>query len=312
MLRGSIFVFLFTTFLNASVLCHIPTARAQAQDLTEPNGPLSTPSIPLSGTFWFAQLTNQPPLPLNPLPDLPVYALGTNTYLVDDRAVNYVELRAEQQAEAAWRTALADASLEAQMSGTPPPPGDPGTGIDVLPPAVPAFQLNGQLGFLSPGWAGTNAFELTLTNAGAGEVFDLYYTTNLSPNVALPELSLTNWAWLCRGAPGQTHWSVTNLVFEQCFFRVGTMADTDGDLLPDAYERLVSHTAVDQFTTLSGDGQGTPVAWYLRYGLPGGSASGDPNGDGLTNAESYRAGLDPRAATSIQVWVSAPGSAGLP
>lgn len=58
-------------------------------------------SWPPVGTFWSMQLTNQPPLPFLPgfLPaDTPVYQLDTNnSYLYDDRNVDYFSLRSTAQ-----------------------------------------------------------------------------------------------------------------------------------------------------------------------------------------------------------------------
>ena len=36
---------------------------------------------------------------MDPFPDLPVYEIGTNQYLIDDRSVDYATLAAQQQAE---------------------------------------------------------------------------------------------------------------------------------------------------------------------------------------------------------------------
>ena len=72
-------------------------------------------------------------------------------------------------------------------------------------------------------------------------VYDLFMTTNLSPNV--PGLNLTNWLWLLRTDPGETNLIVPDLWAEQAYFMLGRTNDTDGDGMSDAYEHLVSHTS---------------------------------------------------------------------
>jgi hypothetical protein len=72
-------------------------------------------------------------------------------------------------------------------------------------------------------------------------VYDLFMTTNLSPNVL--GLNLTNWLWLMRTSPGETNLVVTNLWAGEAYFRLGTMLDSDSDGMTDAYESLVAHTS---------------------------------------------------------------------
>ena len=59
---------------------------------------VTSDQVPEVGTFWSWQLTNQPPLPYNPFPGLPVYAIGEHVFLFDDRWVDYAVLEMERQA----------------------------------------------------------------------------------------------------------------------------------------------------------------------------------------------------------------------
>jgi hypothetical protein len=70
-----------------------------------------------------------------------------------------------------------------------------------------------------------------------------------------------------RISPGQTVFTVPLLSDVQCYYRLGTTNDTDGDGLPDAYENLVSHTPPNGYNLVSSDGYGTPDGWYLQQGL---------------------------------------------
>jgi hypothetical protein len=46
-------------------------------------------------SFYSMQYTNQPPLPVNFLPELTTYSLGSNRFLIDDLSVDYEQLRLE-------------------------------------------------------------------------------------------------------------------------------------------------------------------------------------------------------------------------
>ena len=65
----------------------------------EATKPFPATATPKSGTFYTVQNgENWPPLPGN-LMDLPFWDLGDGFYLLDDRDINYVELRAEAAAK---------------------------------------------------------------------------------------------------------------------------------------------------------------------------------------------------------------------
>jgi hypothetical protein len=69
--------------------------------LNEPQPELSVPQVSQTwsppGTYW--TLKQPVPLPMDMFPDLPVYEIATNQYLIDDRSVDYAALAAQQQAE---------------------------------------------------------------------------------------------------------------------------------------------------------------------------------------------------------------------
>lgn len=50
--------------------------------------------------FYSLQRPNWPPLPVNRFPDLPVSELGKNSFLIDDRSIDYDQIRMEAEAEA--------------------------------------------------------------------------------------------------------------------------------------------------------------------------------------------------------------------
>jgi hypothetical protein len=94
------------------------------------------------------------------------------------------------------------------------------------------------------------------------EQYDIFGTTNLSPNV--PGLNLTNWVWLLRTVSGETNIVITNNWPNQGFFVLGTTNDSDGDGLTDAYEHLVSHTDPAKWDT---DGDGLSDGWEIAHGM---------------------------------------------
>jgi len=142
------------------------------------------------------------------------------------------------------------ATMDVLMTLAEPPPlpgggggggggGNPGTNTP------PIYMLGLGLCLYQPIITSSNSLTLILTNAPDSgwltNIYDLFYTTNMA-SLAPPALCVTNWAWLARTTPGQTNLPLTNLPNPECFFRLGTMQDSDGDGLTDAYELLCSHT----------------------------------------------------------------------
>ena len=232
---------------------------------------------PEFGTFFSLQKTNDPPLPFNPFPELPLYALGTNTYVFDDREVDYVAMQQEREAlrllwQAPAQSLASDGFSLMNLDSEPPVPlgGDDGGGTNISSFCGPPMFLSSTGLCLYPpvltSAIGTNGafseLSLALTNGMAGAPYDLFMTTNLTTNVA--GLNLTNWAWLYRGWPGQTNFVVTNGPTPEAYFRLGTTNDFDGDWLTDAYEFLVSHTCLTNSDT---DGDSMSDGWEVLHGF---------------------------------------------
>ena len=236
---------------------------------------------PVFGTFWEVRSSLPcitAPLPFPPLdPATPVYAIGDSAaggqFLVDQTAGQVVSPQA-QFGRRALRSMSTDSILQAQaeelqtfvaqvqarqayaqlrasgqmsLSDGPPIPGEGGGGTNGWEGGGTTFDAK---------FYTTNDLWLeivTLTNAtgffivhppeaeATTGVYDLFMTTNLSPNV--PGLNLTNWLWLLRTDPGETNLIVPDLWADQAYFMLGRTNDTDGDGMSDAYEHLVSHTS---------------------------------------------------------------------
>ena len=168
-------------------------------------------TAPRRGTFYSAQHAPGtrlawPPLPGN-INGLPVWNLGDGVYLLDDLQENY-----------------ALPLMSSSMAGGISPPGGGGGGgtnnyeYTFTPPVYTTNDLwlemtamTNMTAFLTihPPWNVTNG------------VWDLYYTTNLSP----PE----TWSWLLRSFAGQTNLTVNNATDAQGFYRLGPLNDPIGN-----------------------------------------------------------------------------------
>jgi hypothetical protein len=56
-------------------------------------------NVPRTGTFYSLTLF-QPPFPMHPFPELPVYQIAGRVFVYDDRTVDYAALREAQRAQA--------------------------------------------------------------------------------------------------------------------------------------------------------------------------------------------------------------------
>jgi len=150
--------------------------------------------------FWSLQLTNYPPFPVNPFPELPVYALGNDNYLYDDSQVDYVQLQQEAELLAAAEQALG-ISAGAESSGG-------GGTCGLLMSSCGGY-------LLPPVYQVTNVL-LTLANTGTNEVYDLFTVSNLN---------LTDWTWLARGTNGQTNFVINNPPELESYYIAGCTND---------------------------------------------------------------------------------------
>ena len=60
-----------------------------------------------------------PPLPFNPFPELPVYAIDERTFIYDDRSVDYEALRKQAAEREAAERAASGPMLAQEMQPTP-------------------------------------------------------------------------------------------------------------------------------------------------------------------------------------------------
>ena len=105
---------------------------------------------------------------------------------------------------------------------------------------------------------------------------DCHIVTNITPNIFSGGAVVTNIHWSCAGQRTPPYEG------DSGFFRLGTRDDTDGDGLPDAYERIVSGT-----DPLLADSDGDHLSdlweiWNETDPLDAGDGLSDADGDGLS------------------------------
>ncbi len=237
--------------------------------------PVALENLPPFGTFWVVGSNGfAAPYPCLPADSLaPVYLMAGGQFLVDGtdgqvtvspRLINST-VESVLEAQAATVVALIEQAQVTTQSGSrimlmaPPFPGGGSTnggGGVIFNAQTQVFTTNdlwlqfaGQSNVVS-----SLVIHTPWNTAGSNFMFDVFATTNLLPNV--PGLNGTNWMLVTRSLPGQTNLSVSPLPSAPvCFFRLGTLQDSDNDGLTDAFEKLVSHTRSDQWDT-DGDGIG--------------------------------------------------------
>jgi hypothetical protein len=256
---------------NMDVLSVLAQARAlaAAEPVLEQSIPVTAtgPSAERPfGTYW-SLVNNQPPMPFDPFPELPVYVVDpTNRiFVVDDRSVDFSALRAQQEEQ---EKAQAEVLAETMMAMKVPPPGDSGDG------GTNSYTLNAS-GFGLPGY-GTNLW-IRLDGISSGNLVGII--SNTVPNVYFelqsksdliedPQWLSPGWGVFGAGATNWTSFSMPMSSPSNLFVRVRSWAD---------------------------DGSGLPIWWQLQYfGHTGvDPLSFDSSGDGLTLWQDFEAGYDP-------------------
>jgi hypothetical protein len=160
---------------------------------------------------------------------------------------------------------------------------------------------------LGPNGATTVIFGIAGGWNGQNGPFDVFANALLSPTNA----TAYQWTWMGQGYSCQKYGlTFTNAPYS-AYIILGTPQDSDGDGLTDAYELLVSHTSP---TNAYSAGDGIPDAWKVLWQIPTtGSATQDPDLDGLLNLQEYLWGTNPRSNEGLTPWISSPsGFSGIP
>jgi hypothetical protein len=163
----------------------------------------------------------------------------------------------------------------------PPSPGDGGTNV-YIPSFQPLVLTSNDLYLVITGTTNTGtgitAYITIHPPSGTTDgVWDIFATTNLAP---------TAWQWVFRSAPGQTNVTITGLAYPNEFFNAASTNDSDGDSLSDAFEKWVSHTDPNSYST---DGSGMSDGWeWQNFGSISNSPNADPDGDGLTTIQEWQ------------------------
>ena len=98
----------------------------------------------------------------------------------------------------------------------------------------PAYSAEGLKLFVN-GSDGTN-LSLTILEAAPNASYDVFFRSAVT--------GTDRWTYLFRTAAGQTNFTVSLALGTNGFLRLGTLADSDGDTLSDAFETLVSLTSI--------------------------------------------------------------------
>ncbi|HEY0549182.1 MAG TPA: hypothetical protein VGF13_06235, partial [Verrucomicrobiae bacterium] len=187
-------------------------------------------NAPASGTFYLLSVNPPLPFPFDPyFGALPVYSYD-GVFFVDDSQVGDLQLQ---------QNGFGGGMM---LSSLPGPGGGGGTNSGPLTNICTGptnFTVTYQLSTTNTPPYGTNDLWLEMTVATnnvasliihtpiTNSFYDVFGTTNLSPNV-LP-LNQTNWVWLQRAPAASTNFLWTNIIPCAAWFQLGTTNDSDAD-----------------------------------------------------------------------------------
>lgn len=250
---------------NMDVLSVLDQARTLAA-----SEPVLEQSIPVTangpsaerptGTYWSLQ-SDQPPMPFDPFPELPVYVIdpAKGIFVVDDRSVDFSALRAQQEEQAQMQAMAMDM----------PSPGDGGGDG-----GTNSYTSNGS-SFVLPDY-GTN---LWIAQVGISSGSLVGIVTNSLADISYEIQSLTDLAQAGAGWGSEgfilgselTNWTPMSVAMNNrtnLFVRIKSWADSTGSGIPDW--------------------------WWLQYfGSVSGDPYGNPAGDGWNNLQKFQNGMNP-------------------
>jgi len=249
--------------------------------------PAPAASAPMAGTFYSAQHAPGTRLAWPPLPSnngLPVWNLGDDVYLLDDRQVDY---------SLPMSSRMAGGGMMGADDLTPAGSGGGGTNGFYSDSFTPPVYTTNDLWLEITGKTNTTAF-LTIHppwNVTNG-VYDLFYTTNLSP----PE----TWSWVLRSFAGLTNLVVNNATDAQGFYRLGQTNDLlENDSLGTNF--WVAFITMDPYSAGYSSFNPNRELWLYISSQVGASGTVTIPRLGITNAFTVAAG----AVTNISITTNA-------